>query len=208
MWDTKLICSCTDLPSVIAPDLAEKLEKIHSGKIRDDELPGLIDIDDLPEADVTAHASASATPDSSSATSAAAASASPSATAASSSASAAAAATAAHPAATSTDEHVDGASTQDNEDEELDWEAQRRETIALNKKILRRVFKGKRYEDIVNTLDLEVEEEEEDVEPPQWALDGKEYLESVSEEKWWRDLVAAWFDFEAALKFPDGSVSL
>ncbi|TFK79973.1 hypothetical protein K466DRAFT_504691, partial [Polyporus arcularius HHB13444] len=68
------------------------------------------------------------------------------------------------------------------------------------------MFRGEEYADIVNTLDLDEEEEDEDVEPPQWVLEGKEYLASVSDEAWWRELVTAWFEFEAALKFPDGSL--
>ncbi|KAI0686906.1 hypothetical protein C8T65DRAFT_560514, partial [Cerioporus squamosus] len=38
---------------------------------------------------------------------------------------------------------------------------------------------------------------------PEWVVKAKEYLNGVSDESWWSELVEAWFDFEEALGFPD-----
>ncbi|TFK77556.1 hypothetical protein K466DRAFT_451823, partial [Polyporus arcularius HHB13444] len=38
---------------------------------------------------------------------------------------------------------------------------------------------------------------------PAWVEKAKDYLESVSEEVWWQELVSAWWDFERHLGFPE-----
>ncbi|TFK79958.1 hypothetical protein K466DRAFT_442385, partial [Polyporus arcularius HHB13444] len=39
---------------------------------------------------------------------------------------------------------------------------------------------------------------------PEWVKTAKAHLEGVSDRAWWQDLVGAWFEFEKALRFPDG----
>ncbi|KAI0713991.1 hypothetical protein C8Q76DRAFT_601935, partial [Earliella scabrosa] len=42
---------------------------------------------------------------------------------------------------------------------------------------------------------------------PEWFADALKHLEEVSEEPWWKGLVAAWVNVERALEFPDGQVA-
>ncbi|TFK80100.1 hypothetical protein K466DRAFT_504480, partial [Polyporus arcularius HHB13444] len=39
---------------------------------------------------------------------------------------------------------------------------------------------------------------------PKWIVDARDYLYSVSEEEWWRELVSVWLQFEEALGYADG----
>ncbi|TFK80025.1 hypothetical protein K466DRAFT_451785, partial [Polyporus arcularius HHB13444] len=41
---------------------------------------------------------------------------------------------------------------------------------------------------------------------PEWITPAKEYLDGVSSESWWSELVAAWLEFERALGFPDNQM--
>ncbi len=71
------------------------------------------------------------------------------------------------------------------------------------------MLSGEQYEDIVATLGLKKGDQEKDdgtLEVPEWVNAAKDHLEGLSEETWWRELVGAWFEFERALKFPDGQV--
>ena len=93
--------------------------------------------------------------------------------------------------------------------EKLTYNQERDANIARNKEILRRVMDGESMDEIMASMvngKSTTSTSSTSLEEPQWMQEAATYLEGVSSEDCWRELVTAWKAFERELGFPDGQV--